>query len=313
MTKEGGAAKPAKSAQNKRKRDADESPLDLYPFIGDTEWLDYMEEHEVTYKPQSANAVRNKINRFLENSGVKVGQFIDTLGSSSKSYYSFMHQSGPTKGLQSATYQNAIGVFAYMEHKNIPFPKKPRTTAKSSEKEADAAGAPAAKAAKTASTGAKSSAKTSTATQDISNIFLPGEFTDAVEVYDTCDEIRRKISAHLRKDGVTQAAFLRALVAQFHTASGPTQLQSRQLSVFRGKQGAVAGCTSPIFYAAYMYFEKERIAANAPKSKHREEMEKIWGPKGGFDLLHDGRNGYWCGPGMRPHMDNFGRLSIVKI
>jgi hypothetical protein len=270
-----------------------------------------MEENQIPYEYQSANTVRNKINRFLENSGIKVGKFIDTLGSSSRSYYAFMHQSGATKGMQSATFDNALALFAYMEHKNIKFPKKARTVAKSSEKEADAIGASAAKSINTTA-GAKKSTKSS-AMYDISNITLAGEETDVVQVYETCDEIRRKIAAHLRKDGVTQAAFLRDLVAQFHTDKGPSQLQTRQLAGFRGKKGAVTGCTSPIFYASYIFFEKERIAANAPKSKHREEMEKIWASKGGFDLEHDGRHGYLCGPGTRPHIDNFGRYSVIRI
>jgi hypothetical protein len=313
VAEEKGTAMPAASSQNKRKRSADNSGLDQYPFIGSTEWMEYMEENEIPFKHQSANAVRNKINRFLENSGVKVGKFIETLGSSSKSYYGFMHQTGLTKGTQSATFENALALFAYMEHTNIPFPKKARTAAKPSEKGgANASGAAAARSANTAAA-AKKSTKTSSSTHDISNITLPGEEMDAVQVYDTCDEIRRKIAAHLRKDGVTQAAFLRDLVAQFHTNKGPSQLQSRQLSSFRGKKGAVAGCTTPIFYASYIFFEKERIATKAPKTKHREEMEKIWAEKGGFDLEHDGRHGYLCSAGTRPHIDNYGRYSVIRI
>ncbi|KAF3047923.1 hypothetical protein E8E11_005999 [Didymella keratinophila] len=34
-------------------------------------------------------------------------------------------------------------------------------------------------------------------------IELPGESDNKVEIYDTCDEIRRKISAHLKKPSVT--------------------------------------------------------------------------------------------------------------
>jgi hypothetical protein len=312
LTTEKSALMPAERSQNKRKRSGDESGLGQYPFIGNTEWMEYMEEHDIMYKPQNANTVRSKINRFLENSSVKVGEFIDTLGSSSKSYYSFMHQNGPTKGMQSATYDNALALFAYMEHTNVPFPKKPRTVAKPSEKGTHTSGISATKPAQTVS-GTKNSSKTSTTARDISNIIIPGEESDAVPVYDTCDEIRRKISAHLRKDGVTQAAFLRNVVAQFHTEKGPSQLQGRQLSGFRGKKGAVAGCTSPVFYGSYVFFEKERIAANAPKTKHREEMEKIWALRGGFDLEHDGRHGYLCGPGTRPHIDNYGRFSLIRV
>jgi hypothetical protein len=263
-----------------------------------------MEENEITYKAHSANVVRNKIKRFLDNSGVQVGQFIDTLGSNRTSYNSFMQQSGPNKGLQCAIYESALGLFSYMEHKNIPFPTKACTAAKPRKKAVDAGSA-------LSTTPLRPASKTSTAIYDINSITLPGEMSDAVKIYDTCDEIRRKISAHLRKVGVTQEAFLRELAAQFHTASGPSQLQIQHLSSFCDKHGPAVGYKSPIFYASYVFFEKERIAANVPKVYHREEMECIWAPRGGFNPDHSGQRGYWCSSGKRPHVDNFGRLTFV--
>ena len=72
-------------------------------------------------------------------------------------------------------------------------------------------------------------------------------------IYDTCDEIvstivltenfreltrnvsqRRKIGLHLRKDGVTQAQFMRDLSAQFHTQT--VKIQSNSLNTFRGQR-----------------------------------------------------------------------------
>ncbi|KAF1938543.1 hypothetical protein EJ02DRAFT_473407 [Clathrospora elynae] len=45
----------------------------------------------------------------------------------------------------------------------------------------------------------------------LDEVVLDGKMDDGVQVYDTCDEIRRKINAHLKIPGVTQASFLRAI------------------------------------------------------------------------------------------------------
>lgn len=37
----------------------------------------------------------------------------------------------------------------------------------------------------------------------ISGMELEGESDDMVEIYDSCDEVRRKVSAHLKKTGQT--------------------------------------------------------------------------------------------------------------
>lgn len=118
-----------------------------------------------------------------------------------------------------------------------------------------------------------------------------GEETDSVKVYDSCDEIRKKIAAHLRKPGVTAAQFCRDLLAQYHGDKKPPQIQSGQLTKFRGYKGADTGNTSCVFYAAYVFFEKMRLAEGKPKSKHRLEMEKIWSPKG-FNIERGHHRGY---------------------
>lgn len=56
-----------------------------------------------------------------------------------------------------------------------------------------------------------------------------------------------------------------------------------------GYKGPDTGNTSCVFYAAYVFFEKLRIVESKPKSKHREEMESIWGGKGGFDTTRNQR------------------------
>lgn len=111
---------------------------------------------------------------------------------------------------------------------------------------------------------------------NIGDLSLPGEESDSVPVYDTCDEVRRKISAHLRRPGVTQAQFCREIRAQFHSADKPANIQNVQLDRFRSAKGPRAGAKSVIFYGAYVFFEKARIKQGRNKSKHRQEMEKLW-------------------------------------
>jgi hypothetical protein len=257
-----------KKTSNKRK--SDEADLPANPINLDD--ID-VEDMPVT---DNCDQVRRKINRFLDNSGMKKGEFAKAIGLSTANLNRFLGQSGPYKGSGCVAYDAA---WAFFKKREIAGLKMPTKKAKTAEGE---------------TSGTKASKKqTSTADVDISAIHLDGQEDDAVPVYDSADEIRKKINAHLKKPGVTQAQFLRDIYAELHGVERPARPpQSSQLEKFRGKKGARAGCTSVIFYGAYVFFEKIRIAQNKPKSKHREEMEDIWAPKGGFDREHDGRHGY---------------------
>lgn len=135
---------------------------------------------------QNPDQIRRKIRTFIEAGGMKVGEFCDAIGVSNNSYNNFLKQSGRTKGLNSATFENAWAFFKKREMKGIKMPSK--------KKQKTGAAASAAKDGKDGK---------DDGVVDISGIELPGEKEDAVEVYDTCDTIRKKIDAHLRKPGVT--------------------------------------------------------------------------------------------------------------
>ncbi|PKS11326.1 hypothetical protein jhhlp_003088 [Lomentospora prolificans] len=117
---------------------------------------------------------------------------------------------------------------------------------------------------------------------DVSSVNLPGEATHSVPVYDMCDTVRRKIRAALRRDGVTQAAFLRAIAA---TYSDGRKIQNKQLNDFLSKKGPLSGNRSCIYYAAYVFFEKVRIRDGKDKDKDRLAVEKQW--PGGVDTVRD--------------------------
>ncbi|KAH0404387.1 hypothetical protein KCU89_g1180, partial [Aureobasidium melanogenum] len=244
----------------------------------------------------SCTVVRGKINRFLQAGEMKVGQFCDAIGVSQNAYRRFMSQNGKFAGAGCDTYQNAWLFFKKREMAGLKIPTKKQKTAANT----------------ASSSAASSSGKKDAVTTDISNIHLDGEETDSVEVYDSCDEIRKKIAAHLRKPGVTGAQFCRDLLAQYHSDKKPPQIQSGQLTKFRGYKGADTGNTSCVFYAAYVFFEKMRLAEGKPKSKHRLEMEKIWSGKGGFNITRGHHRGYYCVGNDRPVQDQYGRVTIVQ-
>ncbi|KAI4728115.1 hypothetical protein E4T49_04064 [Aureobasidium sp. EXF-10728] len=137
----------------------------------------------------SCTVVRGKINRFLQAGEMKVGQFCDAIGVSGNAYRRFMAQNGKFAGEGCDTYQNAWLFFKKREMAGLKIPTKKQKTA---------AGASSSSSAAASSTANKD------AVTDTSSIQLEGEQDDAVQVYDSCDEIRRKIAAHLRKPNVAR-------------------------------------------------------------------------------------------------------------
>ena len=57
-------------------------------------------------------------------------------------------------------------------------------------------------------------------------------------------------------------------------------VNARKLDNFLKQSGPNAGAKNAVFYAAYVYFEKMRVKEGKGKTKHREEMEKVWGKNG---------------------------------
>ena len=142
---------------------------------------------------------------------------------------------------------------------------------------------------------------------DVSGVSLDDEDEDGdIPVYDTCDTIRRKIRALLAKDGVTQAAFLRAIAAAAFE-DGSRKIQSASLTAFMRQKGPLAGNTSTVYYAAYVFFEKLRIKQRKPKSADREIMEELH--PGGVDRkVQSGKVAYVVGANSRIGMDKYGRI-----
>ena len=201
---------------------------------------------------ENCDAIRRKINSFINSGEMKVTDFQRACDINSNSYGRFMKLKGPYAGDMNQTYKAAFQFFERRKHAKIKEPTKKKVKKDEEIRKLD-----------------------------VSGIELGGEDDESVPVYDTCDEIRRKIAAYLREPNVTQTGFLRGLAKMLPDPSA--KLQSKQLKDFQTKKGALEGQTSRIYYAAYLFFEKQRLLQGKSKSKKRENNEKVWALDGGIN------------------------------
>jgi hypothetical protein len=243
------------------------------------------DDERLSYIDWNCDQVRRRIRAFIESGEMKIGEFQDAIGFSSRSYLEFLGQNGRDKGSGSSTYINAARFFKKRELQGIKPPRKKRATKESQRKIAEK--------------------------YDVSGIHLDGESDQSVPVWDTCDVVRKKIMVHLRDPDVTKAQFLRDIAKAAYPGTDK-KLNANLLDGFLSKRGANAGNTSSVFYAAYVFFEKLRIRDNKPKTKFREEMEAVWGHEGGFDRVTPVHTGVWITKGERPYVDKYGMLRIER-
>ncbi|KAB5554834.1 hypothetical protein GE09DRAFT_1222304 [Coniochaeta sp. 2T2.1] len=293
----GGTKKPTATATTttttkKRKSDAldDATREALFPQA----LLDSISDDDprLAVITETCNSVRRKIRNWTESGAMKVGEFQDAIGVSSKGYSNFMNRTKAWDGEGCDTYWKAGAFFKKRELLGLPLKKvEPKAAAKKTK----------------TSTGAGEKADTSPAAAllDVSGVDLPGEASGSVPVFDTCDEVRRKIRAFVSKDGVTQAALVRAL----NTCLPPGRnVSPTTMTRFLGQRGPRMGNTSAPYYAAYV-FEKRRIKDGKPKSKHRVEMEGVHGAEG-MDLEHGGNARFLCFWNERPYVDKYGSIRV---
>ncbi|RYP46569.1 hypothetical protein DL768_007251 [Monosporascus sp. mg162] len=272
-------AAPSNTSSRKRKSDAVvvEQPENI-PDISD-------DDPRLYHVDQSCQQIRRKIRDFIDGSNMKVKEFQEAIGVSARSYQNFMSMSGTDKGVNCDTYPAAFRFFKKRELQGLKAapPKKTKT--------------------------ARSEEKKKPSSLDTGDIRLEGEDQQVVPVYDTCDEVRKKIRAFLKKADVTQAAFCRAIGESFPEKRS---IQSRQLSTFLGRKGPTAGNTSSVFYGSYVFFEKLRIKEGKPKTQFRLEMEKIH--PNGMDVTNQ-IDGGWVTMHKDERMvqDKYGRIDFVRV
>jgi hypothetical protein len=281
------------TGSRKRKSDAD---TDIKAVMFPDDAIEIDEDDRRLYQvTDSCQKIRRKIHNWIDSGAMKVGEFQKELGVSSKSYLNFMNRKGTWDGRGCETYVRASAFFKKRELQGLPLQ------------------VPKAKRAKTAASGAGASKASRKEAQekllDTSGVELGGEDDMGVPVFDTCDEIRKKIRALLAK-GVSQAAFARTLAAMYPEGSGKN-VSSANVSYFLGQKGALSGNTSTTLYAAYVFFEKRRIKEGKPKSGFREDMEEIHGPRG-VDRESNVHQPVFCRAGEVPYVNRYGKFDFQR-
>ncbi|WVW83483.1 hypothetical protein I302_105504 [Kwoniella bestiolae CBS 10118] len=296
------SSKPTATKGKGKKRDIDSLVEAIDDLVSESDDEDDPSLDIIKYSPAQ---IRNKIRSFINSGEMKVYEFCDAIGVSNNAYQRFMKESGQ-KGQWSDTYPGAHRFFVKRERKGIKISRKQPPTKKA--KTGDSA------------SGDKEKSKTKTKKEleeeyDVSSVTLEGEdHPGGIVIFDTCDDVRTKLDAHLRRPGVTMAGFGREIAKTFskQTPSQDVTIQHKQIKDFLEKHGARSGCTSKVFYGAYVFFEKLRIKQNKPKSKKREEMEKIHGKKG-MDIKTDQNHmHFWAMAGEVIYEDSYGCSNIMR-
>ncbi|KAF4335902.1 hypothetical protein FBEOM_10245 [Fusarium beomiforme] len=199
-------------------------------------------------------------------------------GANSNSLNKFLKQKGPMGGSGSAVWRNAYNWFKQREVMGLKIPDAKNRQLEEKKKDT--------------TEGTPSKTPAAKELPDISEIHLDGEETDEAPIYDNCGEIRREINSHMKIPSITQAQFCRDIYAQFK-APKCKGIQSKQLSDFRNAKGSNAGAKISVFYGAYVYFEKMRIAQGKPMTKHRIDMIHMY--PGGIPRDQDDRTTWFVG------------------
>eukprot|EP01049_Picozoa_sp_SAG25_P015692 SAG25_NODE_3290_length_1143_cov_1.118774_1_plen_306_part_00 len=140
---------------------------------------------------KSCNVIRGEISRFLAKGEMTQTKFLQEIRCNSNSYGRFMRLKGAYNGTQNGVYWGAARFFARRQRREAW--EKKNNPAAAKRKRAEASGTKR----KKAKLGDELLAKLA------STPFEPGP------IYDSCPEIRRKVTAFLKSGTMTQTAFLR--------------------------------------------------------------------------------------------------------
>merc|ERR1740139_678782 len=107
-------------------------------------------------------------------------------------------------------------------------------------------------------------------------------------IYDSCPDIRRKITAFLKSSGTTGAAFCRLIDVPSNSLMRfmkykPVIGTATSVESMRYQQ---PGAAMSIYPSAYHFFERLRLADGKPKTKKRLETESLLSQEG-FVCRHD--------------------------
>ncbi|PMD43726.1 hypothetical protein L207DRAFT_485209 [Hyaloscypha variabilis F] len=227
-----------KPASNKRKSSEDKPKYDIDDDICQTVTI-------------SCDAVRNKIKKFLDSGEMKVGEFQRAIGASSSTYCAFMKKTGSMGGAGSNVYRNAFAFFKLRELNGENRKKKVKVGGEGVGKKKEAE------------------------SEDFTGVILDGEEEGEVPIFDSCDEVRRKMNQYFSKTGMSKAAFGRE-TGKLFGGGEEKKIGGGSVTQFLAKRGPMAGNTTSVYYGAYVFFEKIRVRDGEPMTEHREGMEDAW-------------------------------------
>lgn len=266
-------------------------------------------EHSDGHEPITCDEVRGNIRGLVEETDMGVGDFQKEISVTPSAYQNFMKQSGPDRGVRCETYTRAREFFrthpemAALAARHAPPARKENTTSSMQQ------GRDKPETATSCDSGGSTRDDKIDRALEVGDIKLDGEDECEVEVYDTCDEVRRKINTLLVKNDIPKARFSRALSESYPYKP---EVPPRQLSRFLGKRGPTSGNSNIVFYAAYVFFEKKRIREGRPKSKMRREMEEVH-PRGLNTTECMDKMYFLQGRGKKVVEDKYGRLSMKRF
>ncbi|KAI0735296.1 hypothetical protein C8Q76DRAFT_711753 [Earliella scabrosa] len=109
----------------------------------------------------------------------------------------------------------------------------------------------------------KGKAAAASAPKHWSEVVLEGEEEGEVPIYDDCNEVRRKIRLLQKEPGFKITHWLKEI----------GNINSNSFQRFMKASGPTGGATNGTYYAAYVYFEKVRIAEGKKKTAKRLRNE----------------------------------------
>ncbi|EMC99484.1 hypothetical protein BAUCODRAFT_29835 [Baudoinia panamericana UAMH 10762] len=79
---------------------------------------------------------------------------------------------------------------------------------------------------------------------ELADIYLDHEENETVPIYDSCNDVRKKVKAYVKKSGTSQAAFCRELSEMMPES----HVQARQMTNFMKIKGPKAGGHSTPYF-----------------------------------------------------------------
>lgn len=201
----------------------------------------------------SCDTMRKRIKEFLATKQMTQTAFLKEIGCNANSLQRFYRLKGAHNGYQNGIYWGAQSFFEEQAK---------------ARKSASAAAAAAGKKRGAGAAGLDEARKKKKSGADVEEFLAKIQAVELEDerVFDDCDEVRKKSLEFIAANGITKAAWLRAIGNVNSNTWGP----------FVGRQGPRQGAGSSAYRLAYLFLERFRVSNGTPKSKSRLQHETAW-------------------------------------